>query len=813
MVEIVEQHPFRRESCLIIYALEMKPDSAATRTPGIAPLSRSENLSNGSRWQGAVEGLHGQLLYGWALDCERPDARVIVEVCLNDSPFGTIAADVARTDLLESFCILASDSDACHGFVADIGSQPANLQGTLSVRIANTDVALPGSFSLGESKTPPAAALNTVIGDGGLRLHGWAVDPEDPKRVLTIRAFVGERMVAETLANVTHPFIRGYVDGAHGFDLALPNSLADGKVHNVRVVDDHGRTLNGSPLTISCSVNGMAALLPEDADPLTLAVADIYERHLPRSLPLSAWPEWSTRFDAPPPAVISVLTTAILITDSAARNDPAALDRTHESIRKQEGMAVQIFAGAPFSVMLADALTAGCDVICCVRAGDTLTPHALAYALEGFSRPEATLVYTDTEQNGRPWFKPAWNPDYALASDYPIDWLLVRMDVASALSSARDQAAFAWSALSAAWSNGMHSIVHVPRVLYRMLSPLEPEERECRNAAAWQTVCAHEPSVTLESLPGVPSGLTHAARRLRAALPDSARALTVSLVIPTRDRADLLKRCIDTIRRFTSWAKLEIIVIDNGSTEAATKSYFAEIIELGVRVLPMPGPFNYADLNNRAIAQATGDIVGLVNNDIEALHEGWLEEIVAQLLRPGVGAVGAKLLWPNGMVQHGGVLLGVGNVAGHFGNLLSDDDWGDHGRNQLPQQVSACTAACLFLRRHDYLDLGGMDAHAFPVAFNDVDLCLKVRKSGKSIIWTPFAKLLHAESASRGHEDTPQKKSRARREVNELRRKWGEVLQKDPSYHPSANLDPQAHAYGGLAIPPRTREPRKGTLP
>jgi GT2 family glycosyltransferase len=262
----------------------------------------------------------------------------------------------------------------------------------------------------------------------------------------------------------------------------------------------------------------------------------------------------------------------------------------------------------------------------------------------------------------------------------------------------------------------------------------------------------------------------------------------------------------------TDWPALEIIVIDNGSSEAATKTYFRKIAKRGIRVLPMPGPFNYADLNNRAVEAASGDIVGLINNDIEALHAGWLDELVGQLLRPGVGAVGAKLLWPNGMVQHGGVLLGVGNVAGHYGNRLADADWGDHGRNQLVQQVSGVTAACLLLRKADYLAVGGMDTHAFPVAFNDVDLCLKLRRAGKAIVWTPHARLLHAESASRGHEDTPQKRARSQREIDLLRQRWGAVLLRDPAYHPSLNLDSHSHAFGGLALPPRPRTPRLGKL-
>lgn len=760
-----------------------------------------------ARWHGALDGVYKQqLVYGWALDRTRPDARVIVEVCRDDVPVGCVLADVARTDLAAELEALGAP-DLCHGFVADLGALPTSSGGVISARVANTEVTLAGSFRLEDPKAPPAAAINTVIGDGGLRLHGWALDPADPNRTVTVRAFVGNEMVAQAAANIIHPSMRGYVDGAHGFDLALPASLADGAVHSVRVVDDEGRPLNGSPLTICCSMDGLVGLLPDDADELLLKVADIYQRHLPRSLPMSAWPEWSARFDREGPAILPTLTTAVIVTGDT---DAAALERTLASLQSQHGMTVQAFSSQPFAALLAQALESNCDVICCVRAGDTLAPHALAWALEGFALPKAQVVYTDSETNGTPWFKPAWNPDYALASDYPLDLLLVSRSVAQGLQEVHTPADFAWSALASVWSQGSTSVVHVPRVLYRMQSPLSTDERSTRFAAASRALLAMEPQARIEELNKLPLGVTHAARRVRYPLPEDAPNMTVSLVIPTRDRVDLLQRCISTIKQFTAWPKLEIIVIDNGSVEVATHAYFSEVTQQGVRVLSMPGPFNYADLNNRAIKQATGEIVGLVNNDIEALHEGWLEEIVAQLLRPSVGAVGAKLLWPNGMVQHGGVLIGVGNVAGHFGNRLAEADWGDHGRNQLVQGVSGCTAACLFLRREDFLDLGCMDADAFPVAFNDVDLCLKVRAAGKEIIWTPYARLLHAESASRGHEDTPQKKARAQREIGRLREKWGNALALDPTYHPSLSLDPNSHAFGGLSIPPRIRVPRTG---
>lgn len=756
------------------------------------------------RWHGVVDGLHDKLVYGWAIDAERPNSRVVVEVCLDDEPIACIIADVARSDLLEGLTALGA-TDVCHGFVADLGALPAHSAGVISASIANTSAPLAGHVRLRQPTLPPAAAINIVVGDGGLRLHGWALDPADPNRTLTVRAFVGNDMVAQATANIIFPSMRGHIDGAHGFDLPLPAALADGALHSVRVVDDEGRPLNGSPLTICCALDGLAGLLPPDADELLVNVADIYQRHLPRSLPISAWPEWSARFDREGPATLPPLSTAIIITGDA---DAAQLERTLASIQAQHGMTAQTFSGQPFPALLAQALASCSDVIGCVRAGDTLAPHALAYALEGFALPDARVVYTDSEFEGRPWFKPAWNPDYAFASDYPLDFLLVRSDIARGMAAVDNAAVFAWDALTAVWHDGDTSVVHVPRVLLRVLSPLTTDERAARFAAATRASLAVQPQAVLEPLPNAPQDVAWAARRARHPLPEGARDMTISLVIPTRDRVDLLQRCISSIQRFTDWPKLEIIIIDNGSTDDATLTYFAEIAQLGVRVLPMPGPFNYADLNNRAIAQASGEIIGLVNNDIEALHDGWLDEIVSQLLRPGVGAVGAKLLWPNGMVQHGGVLLGVGNVAGHFGNLLADGDWGDHGRNQLVQQASGCTAACLFLRRQEFLELGGMDADSFPVAFNDVDLCLKVRLSGKTVVWTPYAKLLHAESASRGSEDTPQKKSRAKREVEILRKFWGSILTHDPAYHPSSNLDVAVHAFAGLSIPPRSRKAR-----
>lgn len=780
------------------------------KTDPATPKRKRASAQTAPRFLGAVDGLHDGLLYGWAIDTEQPDARVVVEICLNDEAIASVIADTSRGDLDALLGQRAAPADPCHGFIADIGAIDAKQGGTLSARVANAGVAIGGSIALAADAKPPVGATSQVYGDGSLRLHGWAFDSRDPQRALTVRAYLGHTLLAETVANEDHPSLRTHAVGLHGFSLDLPLALADGTVHSVRVVDASGAALVGSPLTVCCFAGGMGAVLGADSTPLLRDVARGYERYLPRSLSLQQYPEWSALFEPAAGVAPTSLTTCIIVSGDG---DDAAYARTSASLAAQRGAAVTVLSergkgkAKTFAALLQSAIDSGADLIGCVRAGDTLAPHALAQAAAGFAVAHAQLVYTDSEQDGRPWFKPAWDASYAMASDYPLELLLARRTLLPAGTLPATPAALGWRLLTAA---AAPSIVHVPHVLYHFHSALSEAEHDARRSAAAAALAATAPQSTL--LPLAHSGHAFQPRRVLRPLTARERGKRVSLIIPTRDHADLLARCIDSIERYTDWPKLEIIVVDNGSSEAATKTLFAKLKKKGVTILPMPGPFNFAALNNDAIAAATGDIVGMLNNDIEALHAGWLDEIVGQLLRPGVGAVGAKLLWPNGMVQHGGVLLGVRNVAGHFGNRLANADWGDHGRNQLLQEMSAVTGACLFLRKKDFLAVGGMDAVAFPVAFNDVDLCLKLRRAGQRIVWTPHATMLHAESASRGQEDTPQKQARSQREIDQLRLRWGAVLLRDPAYHPSLNLDAYSHAFGGLALPPRDRAPRTGDL-
>jgi GT2 family glycosyltransferase len=278
------------------------------------------------------------------------------------------------------------------------------------------------------------------------------------------------------------------------------------------------------------------------------------------------------------------------------------------------------------------------------------------------------------------------------------------------------------------------------------------------------------------------------------------------VIIPTRDRLSLLRTCLDSIAPAVQRCGADILVVDNDSTDPDAIDYLADLPRRGIRTLRIEGPFNFARLNNQAASMLDSDVLCLLNNDIEASSDDWLEEMLTRLSEPDVGAVGALLTWPGGVVQHGGVVLGMNFAATHaFTDRLSEDP-GFLDALRVAHECSAVTAACLATRRSDYLAMGGMDEARFAVAFNDVDYCLRLRQAGKRIVFTPHAKLVHAESASRGKDDRADRRDRFERELNLLRARWGESLNEDPTYNPQLSRD--GVPYSGLAWPPGLRSPR-----
>ena len=277
-------------------------------------------------------------------------------------------------------------------------------------------------------------------------------------------------------------------------------------------------------------------------------------------------------------------------------------------------------------------------------------------------------------------------------------------------------------------------------------------------------------------------------KRLQWPLPE--KPPMVSLIVPTRDRVEILRPCVDAILERTTYPNFELLIVDNRSRCPETLAYQREVEERDarVRVLRWNRPFNYSAINNFGARHARGEILGLVNNDIEPINDDWLTEMVRHACRSEIGCVGAKLYYPDDTIQHAGVILGLGGVAGHGHKHFPRNHPGYCGRLQHVQNVSAVTAACMLVRRDVFEAVGGLDQRHLRVTYNDVDFCLKVREAGYRNMWTPHAELYHHESVSRGKNDSWRKKWRARREFNYMRRRWGSVLDNDPAYNPNLTL-------------------------
>ena len=456
------------------------------------------------------------------------------------------------------------------------------------------------------------------------------------------------------------------------------------------------------------------------------------------------------------------------------------------------------------------------DFVALMDHDDVLAEHALyEIAAEIEAHPDAELIYSDEDkidETGHrfdPHFKTAWNPELLLGQNMVKHLLVLRRSLMTRLGGLRE--GFEGSqdydlVLRAAEAVPAAHIRHVPAILYHWRQRTEARSfsetalDRCLDAAR-RAVAEHLARTGVAGAAVEP--LDHAPAYLAVKRPLPSPRPLVSVIVPTRDRAGLLKTCAESVLKRTDYAPIELIIVDNDSVEPATHALFRKLEkDPRVRILSAPGPFNYSAINNMAVGQARGEILLLLNNDVAVMEPGWLGEMVAQAARPEVGAVGAALLYENGRVQHGGVVLGVGAaepVAGHLyaGARSLEKSYFNHLR--LARTVSAVTAACLAMRKSVFLEAGGFDAENLAVAFNDVDLCLKIGALGYQLIWTPRAILTHLESASRGADTEPVAADRFRAEVAYMRRRWGPVLDADPFYGP--NFD-KAHVDYRLASPP-----------
>ncbi|KQY07753.1 hypothetical protein ASE23_29605 [Rhizobium sp. Root73] len=427
------------------------------------------------------------------------------------------------------------------------------------------------------------------------------------------------------------------------------------------------------------------------------------------------------------------------------------------------------------------------DYIAHIEAGDRLSPDALLWFSATLAdNPGAVLVYCDhdiidaKQRRHSPQFKPDWNFYYACCYDY-IGRTVIFSAAALKQAGGRSEK-FAGSQdfyvlLRAAAAAKDNQICHIPWPLWHCYEMEKENEKDIVSPVAYIAQTQH---LGFAVKPGALPGTARLVWPLRGTPPH------VTLIIPTRDRTDLLKNAVESILGHTAYPAFDIVIVDNGSVEAQSHAYYAKISKTGrVSVLRDDGPFNFSRLNNRAAALAKGSVLALVNNDVEAIKGDWLSEMVPASLDSRVGAVGAKLLYDSGHVQHAGIVGGIGSVAGHGHKYSPRGAPGYMNRLIVQQSAIAVTAACLVVEKKKFQAVGGFDEDNLRVAFNDVDLCLKLAERGWKTLFTPWAELFHHESISRGLDIGGKNAARFKEEADFMTKKWGDTLLKDRYYNPN----------------------------
>jgi GT2 family glycosyltransferase len=404
-----------------------------------------------------------------------------------------------------------------------------------------------------------------------------------------------------------------------------------------------------------------------------------------------------------------------------------------------------------------------------------------------------------------PYFKPDWNPDLFYAQDFTEHLCAYQTELVRQVggfdAQFNDAASFDLT-LRCLEQLDVRQIHHIPAVLYhkRVVDAVDAlflEERSRNLVQGERALNAH----FARRGQAAKAQAAELGYRIHYALP--AVLPLVSLIIPTKNNTRLLRQCITSILEKTSYPHYEILVVDNGSDLPDALDYLKSLASKPkVRVIRDNYAFNYSALNNAAVKMAIGEVVGLVNDDIEVKTADWLTEMVSHALRPGVGAVGARLWYPDYTLQHAGVVL-VGGVARHVHKHLPEGAPGYCGRAVLAQEYSAVTGACLVVKKALYLHLGGLNEVELAIGLNDVDFCLRLIEAGYHNVWTPYAELIHHESATRGQDDSPQKQRRAEKELRYMRKRWGDRLNIDPAYNPNLT---DGHDNFSLAWPPRVAE-------
>lgn len=479
-------------------------------------------------------------------------------------------------------------------------------------------------------------------------------------------------------------------------------------------------------------------------------------------------------------------------------------DKAKEFIEKHYGREKRIVyrkleenGGISVNTNEAVALAAGEYLMLCDH-DDTLEPDALYEIVKAINDTGADVLYTDEDKvsmDGRHYFDPNFKPDFNLFRLRENNYICHIFVVKKSLT---DETGLLRSEFDGAQDfdfilrccEKAQKITHVPKVLYHWRCHMDstaadPSSKAYAYEAGRKAVREHYQRLGIDAK----VEMTERPGWYRSHVKVQGNPL-ISVIIPNKDHTDDLELCLFSMTRKSTYRNYEILIVENNSEKEETFEYYRKLPDRypKARVLTWEKEFNYSAINNFAAKEAKGEYLLFLNNDVEILTPDWMEEMLQNCQQENVAAVGAKLYYPDDTIQHAGVVLGLGGIAGHIMCRASKGDPGYFGRMISVQEISAVTAACMMVKKSDFDAVGGLD-ETFQVAFNDIDLCMKFRAAGKKIIFTPYAELYHYESKSRGLEDTPEKQFRFDKEVKRFQEKWAQQLEMgDPYYSPNLSV-------------------------
>ena len=429
---------------------------------------------------------------------------------------------------------------------------------------------------------------------------------------------------------------------------------------------------------------------------------------------------------------------------------------------------------------------------------DTLEPDALYEIVKAINDTDADVVYTDEDKvsmDGQHYFDPNFKPDFNLfrlrENNYICHIFVVRKSLTDETGMLRSEFDGAQDFdFILRCCEKAKKITHIPKVLYHLRCHMDstaadPSSKAYAYEAGRKAIREHYQRMGIDAK----VDMTERPGWYRSHIKVQGNPM-VSIIIPNKDHTDDLELCLFSMSRKSTYRNYEVLIVENNSEKEETFEYYKKLPERypKVRVLTWEKEFNYSAINNFAAEEAQGEYLLFLNNDVEILTPDWIEEMLQNCQQENVAAVGAKLYYPDDTIQHAGVVLGLGGIAGHIMCRASREDPGYFGRMISVQEISAVTAACMMVKKSEFDSVKGFD-ETFQVAFNDIDLCMKFRAAGKKIVFTPYAELYHYESKSRGLEDTPEKQFRFDKEVKRFQEKWAQQLEMgDPYYSPNLSV-------------------------